>query len=219
MSSWQSCGRHDDPGIAMTWVKVCGITSPEALQAAQDGGADAVGFVVAPRSPRMLELPEVSDLIALATVPAFVVTVDLTVREVEEVMERTGADGTQPHGLHGVDVVSLAMERGWKALLPIPVDATGPVVGFDAVPSGVLPLFDTAATGLHGGTGSTFDWSLLADVDQPFVLAGGLGPDNVAEAVVAVRPFGVDASSRLEVAPGVKDPDSIRAFIKEAKSA
>jgi phosphoribosylanthranilate isomerase len=80
-------------------------------------------------------------------------------------------------------------------------------------------LFDTAVSGLHGGTGTAFDWSLLAEVHDPFVLAGGLGPDNVAEAIAVIRPFGVDASSRLEVAPGIKDPDSIRAFIKEAKSA
>ncbi|MGI9641159.1 MAG: phosphoribosylanthranilate isomerase [Acidimicrobiia bacterium] len=203
----------------MTWVKVCGITSPEALVAAQDGGADAVGFVVAPRSPRAVDPADATEMISLSTVPAFIVSVDLEIAEVEDLMKRTGADGIQPHGRHGLDVVSLAGERGWSALLPIPVDAAGPVTGLDTVPSGVLPLFDTAVSGLHGGTGSTFDWSLLADVGRPYVLAGGLGPDNVAEAVAVLHPFGVDASSRLEAAPGVKDPDSIRAFIKEAKSA
>jgi len=203
----------------MTWVKVCGITSADALRAAQDGGADAVGFVIAPHSPRSLNLFEAAGLIALATVPAYLVSVDLPSREAEGVMAQTGADGIQPHGLHGLDVVSLAMERGWSALLPIPVDVSAPVVGPAAVPTGVVPLFDTAAGGRHGGTGATFEWSLLSDVGGPFVLAGGLGPDNVREAVAAVRPWGVDASSRLEAAPGVKDPDTIRAFIKEAKSA
>lgn len=158
-------------------------------------------------------------MISLATIPAFIVSVDLTIADAKRVMESTGADGIQPHGLHGLDVVSLADEHGWRALLPVPVDPTGPTLGREVVPSGVLPLFDTAVSGLHGGTGTAFDWSLLTEVHDPFVLAGGLGPDNVAEAIAVIRPFGVDASSRLEVAPGIKDPDSIRAFIKEAKSA
>ena len=202
----------------MTWVKVCGITSAEALSVAEDAGADAVGFVIAPASPRYVDLETVTAMARLASVPTFIVSVDITESEALEVLKRTGVAGIQPHGLHGYAVVEAAQAGGWKALLPVPVGEAGPTIPLEAIGPHVMPLYDTAAGQRHGGTGQSFDWNLLGDVDRHFVLAGGLGPDNVRDAIMAVRPFGVDASSRLEVAPGVKDPDSIRAFIKEAKS-
>ena len=203
----------------MTWVKVCGITSREALEAAHEGGADAVGFVVAPDSPRRIGLADARAFIESSELPSYIVSVDLTDPEVLEVMRYTGAEGIQPHGRHGVTVMESAVDRGWKVLFPIPVDASGPRTDPASIPHHVMPILDTAAAGVHGGTGSTFDWSLVSHVDRPFVLAGGLDPGNVRDAVASVRPFGVDASSGLEIAPGIKDPDSIRAFIKEAKSA
>ncbi len=89
----------------------------------------------------------------------------------------------------------------------------------DTVPSGQIPLLDNAAPGLHGGSGLTFDWSSIGDQHRDFVLAGGLGPENVADAVAEVRPFGVDASSGLETAPGVKDAERVRMYVERAKAA
>ena len=84
------------------------------------------------------------------------------------------------------------------------------------VEEGQIPLLDTYRAGVHGGTGEVFDWDKIPDLARPFVLAGGLGPDNVAEAIGRVAPWGVDASSGLESAPGVKDPERIRAYVERA---
>jgi phosphoribosylanthranilate isomerase len=84
---------------------------------------------------------------------------------------------------------------------------------------GALPLVDTADDSIYGGTGRTFDWRLVAGLERDFVLAGGLGPHNVEEAVRLVRPWGVDASSGLEAAPGIKDPGKVIDFVRKAKSA
>ena len=99
-------------------------------------------------------------------------------------------------------------------LHPVPVQS-----GFDLddVAGDRLPLLDTYESTRHGGTGSAFDWSLIDGVQRDFVLAGGLRPDNVAQAIAEVSPWGVDASSGLESAPGRKDPELIRRFVREAK--
>ena len=201
----------------MTWVKVCGITDERALAAAIEGGADAVGFVLAPESPRYLDLDTAARLMEGVPISRFIVTVDLSADAALAAAEVTGADGIQNHGRHATEVAAEAIEAGYLCLHPVRVGPGGPEVPLRTIPDQAVPLFDTASAIVHGGTGATFDWSLLDSPGRPFVLAGGLGPDNVAEAIAAVRPFGVDASSRLEDSPGVKNPASIRAFIERAK--
>jgi phosphoribosylanthranilate isomerase len=88
-----------------------------------------------------------------------------------------------------------------------------------SIPDDQIPLLDTAVEGLLGGTGRRFDAGLLPVIDRDWVMAGGLGPDNVAETIRELRPWGVDASSRLESSPGHKDPELIAAFVQEAKNA
>ena len=202
----------------MTWVKICGITTEEALEAAEAGGADAVGFVIAPTSPRFLPLEAIHRMIARTTLPAYLVSVDASPAEIVRAMGDTGADGIQPHGREGREVAAEALGKGWSVLFPVPVGGSRNLRPHD-IPHGVVPLLDTASDAVHGGTGTTFDWRLIDDSLRPFVLAGGLGVDNVATAIRTVRPHGVDASSRLERVTGRKDPDTIRAFIEEAKSA
>ena len=85
------------------------------------------------------------------------------------------------------------------------------------VAEGQTPLLDTYRAGTHGGTGEAFDWTVIGQLDRPYVLAGGLGPDNVSEAIRRLDPWGVDASSGLESSPGVKDPELIRTFVERAK--
>ena len=157
-------------------------------------------------------------MIAHTDLPAYLVSVDATASDLERAVALTGAAGVQPHGRHRHDVAVASASHGWSVLFPIPMGDETPVDP-DAVPGGVVPLLDSASGAVHGGTGSTFDWSRIDDRYRPFVLAGGLGVDNVAEAIRTVQPYGVDASSRLEAAPGVKDPDTIRRFIEQAKSA
>ena len=203
----------------MTWVKVCGITSEAARDAAVESGADAVGFVLAPSSPRAVDVATARALITGVEIGTFLVTVDMPPDDLVALVEATGARGVQPHGAHRHDVAVVALSLGLDVLLPVAVGAAGPRDEVDEVARGAIPLLDTADDGVHGGTGRVFAWDLVAGLHRPFVLAGGLGPDNVADAIHAVRPWGVDASSRLESAPGVKDPDTIRAFVARARAA
>lgn len=201
----------------MTWVKICGITEETALDAAIDGGADAVGFVLFDGSPRRLDLDRAADLMRAVPIMRFIVTVDLLPADALSFAEMTGADGIQNHGKHATSVAAEAIEAGYLSLHPVRVSPEGPETDLRSIPPQSLPLLDTAVTGTHGGTGITFDWSVLDSPGRPFVLAGGLDPSNVADAIQRVDPFGVDVSSGVETSPGVKDPVRIVDFISKAK--
>jgi phosphoribosylanthranilate isomerase len=201
----------------MTWVKVCGMTSHEAVEATVDGGADAMGFVLAPQSVRALTLDRARALADGVPIATFIVTVDLPPGEALEAAEYVGVTGIQAHGERSFDVAAEAIDAGYLSISPIPVGSGGALVDVSGVPRSSVPLFDTASSVVHGGTGVVFDWSQMPEVGRPFILAGGLGPENVSAAIDAVNPFGVDASSGLESEPGVKDVPRIVAFIKEAK--
>lgn len=201
----------------MTWVKVCGITDEQALDAAVEAGADAVGFVLIEGSPRKLAEDAARTLIARSPIPSFILTDSSDVDRVLRMLERTGATGIQPYGSSTHQLAEVAAAAGLDVLFPVAIGGNGLPEDL-AIPESATPLFDTASADRLGGTGRTFPWEYLARFESPFVLAGGLGPDNVAEAIRTVRPFGVDASSRLETSPGVKDPDTIRAYVQEAKA-
>jgi phosphoribosylanthranilate isomerase len=200
----------------MTWVKVCGMTRPEDISVAVDAGADALGFVLAERSPRRVTVQEARRLADGIPALRVLVTADMPVDDVLDALAYTGADGLQPHGLYSAVAARAARERGYVVLRPVPVSEA---VDLSSVPVGQIPLLDTHHPDRHGGTGTPFDWKLAAGIERRFVLAGGLGPDNIARAVRIVRPWGVDAASRLEAAPGVKDPGKVTAFVEEAKRA
>jgi len=201
----------------MTWVKVCGLTDTIAIDAVIEGGADAAGFVLVASSPRHLTIERAAVLMDGLPLTRFIVTVDMTVEDALVAAEATGADGIQAHGLHAAEVAAVAVESGYLSLYPVRVGPEGLSEGLRDIEPGAMPLLDTYSSSDHGGTGVSFDWSLIDDPARPFVLAGGLGPDNVAQAIATVAPFGVDASSKLESARGVKDPTLIRDFIQEAK--
>ncbi|MGI9584887.1 MAG: phosphoribosylanthranilate isomerase [Acidimicrobiia bacterium] len=202
----------------MTWIKICGITSEGALDAAVDAGADAVGFVVEPSSPRAITTAQAHTFAKRSRIRTYLVTVDRTPEEMAELASDTGVDGVQPHGRHSSAAVDAALTMGLSVLRPVSVSAKGPQIAVDTIPSQALPLFDTAASGRHGGTGTVFDWNLLPDTKRNYVLAGGLSIDNVADAIATVSPYGVDASSQLESSQGVKDPDMIVEFINRVRS-
>jgi phosphoribosylanthranilate isomerase len=200
----------------VTWVKVCGLTDHDDVAAAVAAGADAVGFVLAAGSPRRVTVEQAADLGRGVAALRVLVTVDMAAAELLDAVRRTGADGVQPQGAGAVEAAALARRAGVFVLRPVRV--AGPV-DLAGVPAGQVPLLDTLVDGADGGTGETFDWALALGIERRFVLAGGLGPDNVARAVRLVRPWGVDASSRLEAAPGVKDHGRVAAFVEEAKNA
>jgi phosphoribosylanthranilate isomerase len=199
----------------MTWVKVCGLTRVADVTAAVEAGADAVGIVLIASSPRFVPREGAAELVAAAGgVRRVVLTIDLAPDELEPLLEETGADGIQPYGAHAAAVAAAATAAGVFVLRPVPVgiglDLPGPGEG--------IPLLDAAGPAL-GGTGRRFDWDLATGIGVRWVLAGGLGPDNVAEAIAVARPWGVDASTGLEEAPGIKDHGRVAAFVREAKRA
>ncbi|HSL26114.1 MAG TPA: phosphoribosylanthranilate isomerase [Acidimicrobiia bacterium] len=198
---------------ATVWVKVCGITRAEDLLAAEQAGADAIGLVLVAGSPRVISFDRAVDLARLAQVPAVLVTRDMPPEELVAAAIATGAEGVQPYGDHSEEAARAATEVGLLVLRPV-----GPTTDLASVPDDQVPLFDNRAAGLLGGTGEPFDHSLLPEISRRFVLAGGLNPDNVASAVQRVRPWGVDASSGLEGLPGIKDPDLVARFVREAKA-
>jgi phosphoribosylanthranilate isomerase len=200
----------------VTWVKVCGLSRPAEVAAAVDAGADAVGFVAINASPRFVEIDRVAELAADVPVRRVLLTSGLTPAELLAAAERTGVDAVQPYGAHAEAAAATAAEAGMFVLQPIRM---GPGRARFEIIAGAVPLFDTHRDGRDGGTGESFDWHLLDGQSGDFVVAGGLGPDNVASLVAAVGPWGVDASSRLESTPGIKDLGKVAAFVEEAKRA
>jgi phosphoribosylanthranilate isomerase len=211
--------------VTRLFVKVCGITSPEDGVAAAEAGADAVGFVFWPGSPRAVT-PERARAIGEA-LPPFVVRVgvfvDASRDEMARIADTAGLDVLQLHGSEPPEAFAGLPRRALKAVR----------VGFGFAPEDVLlyagkaagVLVDTRLPGgtpLPGGTGVPFDWSLakgLADRARFLVLAGGLSPSNVAAAIRSARPHGVDVSSGVESEPGCKDPERVRAFVEAARAA
>jgi phosphoribosylanthranilate isomerase len=199
-----------------TVVKVCGITRVEDARAALEAGADWLGVVLQGESPRRIDADR-ARAIASAVDGAVIVAVLVapTAREAQTLAERAAARRVQ---LHGVDPFA------WPADFPIPV-TVGVCIAEDGSlvdplpPERHLVLLDTADARLAGGTGRTFPWETARVVaaTRPVLLAGGLDGDNVAEALETVRPFGVDASSHLESAPGVKDPERVRRFVSAVR--
>jgi phosphoribosylanthranilate isomerase len=197
----------------VTWVKVCGLTREEDVELAVAAGADAIGLVLVAESPRALTIDRAADLARGVKAQTILLTKDLGPEEIVAAALATGVDGVQPYGLHADEASRSASEAGFLVLRPV-LDGA-----FASIPNDQLLLFDNVGPGGLGGTGLSLDHSLIPRMDRPFILAGGLGPDTVAVAIRMVRPYGVDASSGLEVRPGIKDPDRVERFVREAKQA
>ncbi len=204
----------------MPKVKVCGITRlPDALLAS-DLGASAIGFVFWERSPRAID-PQSAARIA-ARVPADVapigVFVDASPAWVREVVQRVGLTAVQ---LHGDEQVERWADLPARVVKAVAVRSTADVQAALRLPAHVTVLLDGHDPVRRGGTGRTLDWTLAAAVarERRTFLAGGLRPENVAAAIEAVGPYGIDASSGLEASPGVKSPARLRAFFGAVRTA
>jgi phosphoribosylanthranilate isomerase len=198
----------------MTWVKLCGMRSAADVAAAVAAGADAIGFVIAEESVRRVTPEEGAAYGERADIERFVVSVDMEPESLLAAAAASKATGVQPHGRHAAAAAEAALTAGYRVLFPIPVGAAADLGG---VPAGAVPLVDTAVAGRHGGTGLSFDWRLVADIERPIVIAGGLRPDNVERAIAVAAPWGVDVSSGIERAPGVKDHDKMRRFVEAVR--
>jgi phosphoribosylanthranilate isomerase len=202
------------------WIKVCGITSVEDAVLALDAGADALGVNFVPSSKRFVDLAigravceAVGDRAEIVAVVA-----DRPAVELAELRERTGIAWLQLHGNETPDALRAVLPRAYKAARI----ATAADVGEARRFPGEKLLADAKVGSELGGTGHTFDWQLVVELarERPVILAGGLTPDNVAEAVRVARPFGVDVASGVESGnPRRKDPDRVRAFVRAARNA
>jgi len=200
----------------MTRIKICGITRAEDMLAAVCSGADALGLVFYNISPRHVSLRQAAQL--AAAVPPFVTLVGLFVNpsaaEVREVMQVVPLDVLQ---FHGEEEPEFCAQFGRPYLKAIRVRAGVDLVQYAARFAGAQGLLlDAFVEGAHGGTGASFDWTLIPrNLPLPVILSGGLHAGNVAEAIRQVRPYAVDVSSGVEANKGIKDAAKIAAFINE----
>ncbi len=206
--------------MSRTRIKICGLTRPEDAAAAVAAGADAVGVVLAP-SKRQVTLDQAAEV--FAAVPPFVarvgVFVDAHADDVWEAVSRLELTAVQFHGDEAPETCEMAPVRVIKALRVGPGFGAASADAYRGVVSALL--LDTLVAGEAGGTGVAFDWYAVAGRLPgwaPVVLAGGLGPENVAEAVRALRPYAVDVSSGVESAPGVKDHRLIEEFVAAVRA-
>jgi phosphoribosylanthranilate isomerase len=208
-------------------VKICGLSTPDTLDVALQAGADMVGFVFFPASPRHISLETARELGRQAKGRALKValTVDADDATLANIVETLRPDMLQLHGGESVARLrDIKQNFGLPVMKAIPVASSADLAalaGYAAVADRIL--FDARApkgATRPGGLGEVFDWHLLEKLDLklPFMVSGGLNAGNVADAVRITRAGGVDVSSSVERAPGVKDPELIQAFIRAARA-
>lgn len=205
-------------GRGPTVIKVCGLTRLEDARVAHEAGADWLGFILLGESPRRIEAARARAIVdALDSALAVAV---LVAPGPDQALELAAACGARRVQLHRVDPSRWPDDFPLPAAFCVPMDGTG-ALGGPLPPEPHLVMLDAAHPTLAGGTGRRVPWTVAAEVARrrEVLLAGGLGPDNVAEAIGAVSPFGVDASSGLESAPGIKDADTVRRFVAAARRA
>jgi phosphoribosylanthranilate isomerase len=202
-----------------TRVKICGITRAGDLRAAADAGADAIGLVFYPQSPRLLTREQAGAL--RRAVPPFVTCVALFVNapreEVERVIEAVRPDALQ---FHGEETPAYCGQFGLPYIKACRVRPGVDLLEYLRPFSGASAWLADAYVEDYGGAGRSFDWSAVpAERERPLILSGGLKRENVREAIRRVRPWGVDVSSGVEAAKGIKDAAKIAAFIAEVRNA
>ena len=196
----------------MTFVKFCGMTRIEDVTLACALGVDAIGFVLWAKSPRGVGVNRVASLVRV--LPPDVTPVGVFVAATEEEIRRATEAGIRVVQIHG------GGDRGWVAPAPIWM-ATSTEVDLSSTPEDVTLLLDTQDPDRHGGSGRTINWDRAAEIAarRRVMLAGGLTPANVAQAIRQVRPYGVDVASGIEERPGVKNAQAMKAFIAAVREA
>lgn len=201
----------------MVKVKICGITNLEDALAAAEAGADAIGFVFYPESPRFIDPGKARAIIA--RLPVFITSVGVFVDESEDLIRRIIREGgiqvLQFHGSESPVLCTRFREKAVKAIRIKDEESIREMQMFDVDTF----LLDTMVEGIRGGTGKTFNWKYaeMAKEHGRIILSGGLNASNVGEAIRRVRPYGVDVSSGVEISPGKKDHHKIMEFVREAK--
>ena len=203
----------------MTKIKICGIKTVRDALAAMDAGADMLGFNFYPKSPRYIDPGICRDIMSVMRKYAHLMYVGVFVNasqaEIRATMDTCALTLAQLHGDESSELLNSLYGKAFKAFRGIP----GSVLGFVREDAPAF-LVDASVRGAYGGTGITADWSAAAELSNhyPILLAGGLTPENVAEAVWRVKPWGVDVASGVESSPGVKDLNKLKAFVQAVHS-
>jgi phosphoribosylanthranilate isomerase len=205
----------------MVRIKICGITNLEDAMLAAELGADALGFIFYPQSPRKVA-PEAARQI-IAQLPPFVTSVGVFVDEaaavVKELAARAGLDWIQ---VHGQESPEYCRNLGRRVIKGFRIKDAGALAELEPFRGAVQAfLLDAYKTGQVGGTGEIFDWRLAREAKKygQIILAGGLTPENVAQAIAAAQPQAVDTASGTEAAPGKKDPAKLKAFFRAVRGS
>ena len=199
-------------------VKICGMTNLKDVKVAVDGGVDAVGFIFYKKSPRSVTMQVVKEIVL--ELPPFVdsvgVFVDETAEQINKIADRCNLDRVQLHGNESPTFCKKIRRRVIKAIRVKDIQSLKklsdyPVSSF---------LLDTFSEDQYGGTGKVFDWNLAYPAKKygPIILAGGLTPNNVRQAIQRIQPYGVDVCSGVESQPGIKDHKMMQTFLKNVKA-
>jgi phosphoribosylanthranilate isomerase len=202
----------------MTKIKICGIKTISDALAAMDAGADLIGFNFYPKSPRYIEVGRCRDIMSVMRKYGHMtyvgVFVNASVATICSTMETLGLSLAQLHGDETPEMLAVLNGKAFKAFRGVPPSLDG----FVREEAPAL-LVDASVKGAYGGTGVIADWDRAAELARqyPLLLAGGLTPENVSEAVSQVQPWGVDVASGVESAPGEKDAGKMKAFVQAAR--
>lgn len=203
----------------MTRVKICGITQVSDALYAAECGADALGFIFA-ESPRRVSADSARDIIR--RLPPFITTVGVFVGQhpgLPELVNYCGLGAVQLHSGYSQQYVEGL--RNHRLILGVKVRGEESLRDIPGVELASAVLLDAWHPDVQGGSGLAFDWSVLQGglpFEKPFILAGGLNPENISEAIEKTRPYAVDVSSGVETSPGIKDPEKVRLFIERVKA-
>jgi phosphoribosylanthranilate isomerase len=204
----------------MTKIKICGIKTLKDALAAIDAGADFLGFNFYSKGARFIEKEICAEITSVlkkeySQIKLVGVFVNSSVDDVKNILETCSLDLAQLHGDETPETFAQLAPRAFKAFRGIPLDVTG--YERNEVPA---LLVDAAVKGMYGGSGVTADWSAAAELAKkyPLLLAGGLTPENVADAVRQVKPWGVDVASGVESEPGKKDASKMKAFVQAVRN-
>lgn len=203
----------------MTKVKICGIKTVKDALAAMDAGADLIGFNFYSKSPRYVSVGQCRDIMSVMRRYGHIqyvgVFVNSSIEDIRATMETCGLRFAQLHGDESTEMLNTLNGKAFKAFRGIPQEING-----FAREDAPAFLVDAAVKGVYGGSGITADWSGAAELakNYPLLLAGGLTPENVADAVEQVKPWGVDVASGVECAPGQKDTGKMKAFVKAVRA-
>ena len=203
----------------MTKIKICGIKTIDDALAAMDAGADLIGFNFYPKSARFIEKNGCAVITSVLKkkypqIKLVGVFVNSPIEEMKDIMETCSLDLAQLHGDETVEMLNQLDGNAFKAFRGIPES----INGFERKDAPAF-LIDASVKGVYGGSGVTADWHGAAELAKkyPLLLAGGLTPENVADAVRQVRPWGVDVASGIESAPGLKEASKMNAFVQAVK--